>query len=754
MSILNTSSMRFIFYSKVTLLLFGLTFFSFNNVPEQDNSFNPTAGFIPSLAENAVISATSNSKDLANVKDGDPSTYWQSDAPLPQGFIQRKDLNYFYKKSSRFFSFEDGEKICDGDLNNSVFIKKKGDKAAIKIVFSKGKYLHSLATKLQIESDVEVVAVLNNGQKKRLDVYNSSKNYQLQSVDIQEVVKSIAFISNKDFSVFEIAALAQLPKESLVFDFLETKKVGKLILKNWSGGQAIKSTTVLVSNDKKNWEKVRTFRGEFAFPYAVNFPEEKQAQYLKLECEMTGKDWQKASIFELKIYDENGEFGAKPLAQKSPANLKEMLGVNGYWSWGTNNFSTLLKSNEGPQLYQSLSSHGRNYHDLTWDLKSPDQPIDFAKMKTAGTPAKEWLNWDREYKAWTDAGMDIQATIQFYRFKDKEWKTPYQSAYKYGHAYAKYFGATQGNGLICAIEVGNEPWQYNAKTYQDILYGMAKGAKMADPNLEVFPCALQAADPDAETNGGFKNYIGARIPKGVMPYLDGINIHAYSYILDERGQRKSTYPEHQNSTFWEVLNAIEWRNINMPGKKIYLSEWGYDGEGGGEDCTHPECISEGAAANYSLRTLLIAARLGLHRATWYFYANTEEQSGLYTRSGLTSSKRHGFQKKEVFHALENLVQKYGELHFSEILQENSEGWIYRFKTTDEKKEFIIAWKPVDYRQRKLLSEYVLKGNKTVKSASFLQAPDFNFSQDELTSITNDKTILRFSAIPAIFELEN
>lgn len=748
--------MRFISnFTNISILLFGLIFFSFNNVPEKENSFNPTAGFIPSLIENADISATSNSKDLANIKDGDPSTYWQSDAPLPQGFIQRRELNYFYKKASKFFPFENGEKVCDGDLNTSIFIKKRGDKATLKIEFPKGEYLQSIATKLQIESDVEVFAILKNGQKKRLDICNVSKSYQLQSFDIQQVIRGFELVSKADFSVFEIAALTELPKESLVFDFLETKKIGKLILKNWSGGQAIKSTTVLVSNDKRNWEKVRTFRGEFVFPYAVNFPAEKEARYLKLECEMTDKDWQKASIFELKIYDKNGEFGLKPIAQKSPANLKEMLGVNGYWSWGTNTYSTLLKSGEGgPTLYQPLASHGRNYHDLTWDLKSPDQPIDFTKMKTAGTPAKDWLNWDREYKGWTDVGMDIQATIQFYRFKDKQWKTPYQSAYKYGQSYAKYFGATQGNGLICAIEVGNEPWQYDAKIYQDILYGMAKGVKMADPNLEVFPCALQAADPDAETHGIFKNYIGARIPKGVMPYLDGINIHAYSYILDKSGKRKSTYPEHQNSTFWEVLNAIEWRNINMPGKKIYLSEWGYDGEGGGEACTHSECVSEGAAANYSLRTLLIAARLGLHRATWYFYANTGEQSSLYTRSGLTSSQKKGFKKKEVFHVLENLVQKYGELYFSEVLQENSEGWVYGFKTKDEKREFVVAWKPVDYEQRRFRSEYILQGNKTVKSAEFLQEPDFNFLENELISVTNGKSILRFSAIPIIFELEN
>lgn len=735
------------------MLFLGLIFFSFHEVPRSELTYVPNAGFIPSLAKAAQINASSNQLDLPNIQDGDPATSWQSDAPLPNGFIDRKDLNFFLKKEAIFFKFSEGEKVCDGDLNNMVFIKKKGKLASLKINLPGAQYLHSISTKLQANQEVEVIAYLKNGEKKTLESIKVSENFQLKNVDIQGVVKGVEFISSEGFGVFEIGALAELPKEYLVFDFKEKKKIGKLILKNWSGGQAIQRTKILVSNDQQKWEEIRTFEGEFAYPFAVSFSEEKEAQFLKLEMELTGKDWQKASVFELKIYDQFGEFGARPIAHKSPASFKEMLGVNGYWSWGHNTFSSNLKAGEGPSLYQPVASHGRNYHDLTWDLTDPNQAINFSKMATKGTPAKEWMNWDKEYQAWSNAGLDVQSTIQFYRFKDSQWKTPYQSAYNYGNAYAKHFGTKQGNGLVCTIEVGNEPWAYNAKTYRSILEGMAKGAKKADPTIEVFPCALQAADPEAETHGMFKNYIGARISKEVIPYLDGINVHAYSYILDESGQRRSTFPEHKNSTFWEILNAIEWRDKNMPRKKIYLTEWGYDGEGGGEGCTHPECVSEGAAANYSLRTLLIAARLGLHRATWYFYANSEENSSLFTRSGLTTSKRFGFKKKEVYHVLRNLIEKYGDLHFTEVLQENSSGWVYAFSSANGVKKYIIAWLPLDYEQRKLKGNYVLENDKAIKSADFLQKPDFNFDKKKLVSTSNGKTILQFSAIPIIYELE-
>ncbi|MBK9014986.1 MAG: hypothetical protein IPM82_13435 [Saprospiraceae bacterium] len=126
----------------------------------------------------------------------------------------------------------------------------------------------------------------------------------------------------------------------------------------------------------------------------------------------------------------------------------------------------------------------------------------------------------------------------------------------------------------------------------EILLGMAEGAEAGDPTVEVFPCALQAVDPLAEKHGQWKNYIGDRITPQSASLLDGINIHCYSYTSDKNGKRRAVQPEHPGSSFWEMLNAIRWRNQNMPGKKIYLSEWGWDSDGAGEDCTHDECVSE------------------------------------------------------------------------------------------------------------------------------------------------------------------
>ena len=71
-----------------------------------------------------------------------------------------------------------------------------------------------------------------------------------------------------------------------------------------------------------------------------------------------------------------------------------------------------------------------------------------------------------------------------------------------------------------------------------------------------------------------------------------------------------------------------------------MTEWGWDSPGGGQDCTKfPECTTEAAASAYAARGLLLHARLGVARSTWFFYGNLEEcDDHVFCRSGLTSSK--------------------------------------------------------------------------------------------------------------------
>ncbi len=660
-------------------------------------AWNADAGLIASYTINARLSATSNLSEVSNITDDDISTAWQSEAPLPEAFIRRPDQNIFLKKGAGFISSSsctDCEKMMDGDLATASSVRITG-KGGVTIDLGKNRSLFSVSIKCQVKAPVEVKFIDEKGKPHTLGTLQISDNFQLKRWEVPGGKAAfLALESTDDFNVFEIAALAELPRESVTIDFGKSLPVGTIYTRHWAGENAAQQTKIYLSRDGQNWKEAATLEPGALHVFITNISPEKEARYLKIEHTLQARDWNKVYLWEVKAYDRNGHYGPRPVTVPGHTKIRNLLGVNGYWSWGTDQYSDLLAPEGGPYRYRPVASHARNYHDMTWDVNAPGQSVDFKKMAEGkGTPAKKWLNWDREYKAWTHAGLNVQASLQFFRFKPEAWKNPRAAAYNYAFAYTRHFGSKYGNGYICTIEAGNEPWAYPADVYREILQGMAEGAAEGDPDVEVFPCALQAADPSAETHGPFKNYMGARIAPAAAPLLDGINIHAYSYVINSKGKRQAVHPEHPNSTFWEILNAIRWRNHNMPGKKIYLSEWGWDGSGGGEECTHDECVSEQAAAAYAVRGALIAARLGIERATWYFYANEKTGSSLYTRSGLTGSAETGFKKKQVFNALESLMKNLGDGIFYSVVREDETAWMYLFADENGKVSHLAAWLP-------------------------------------------------------------
>ena len=678
------------------LLLAATQSFKVEKEAFPQKKFNPNAGLVPSLTNHASIVASSNQADVSKILDGDISTAWQSGAPLPEGFIKNKHQNALLGKMPSIPSgyIKKAIRFTDADLNTSGVVEKQGGQAKVIFPFYKNN-LSSVSLKCQTPSQVIVLAELASGGIREVGKYFSKSNFQLLRFEKPlQKIKALHLTSNDRFELFEIAVLESPPKESIVFQWDTPQKIGTVKAKCWAGADMASATHIYLSQNGKNWEQVAEASPEATHELLIGFPEQ-TASFLKLEHILLPKDWNKAFFWEVKIYDKNGHFGEMPVANPAAVSIGEMLGVNGYWSWGTDKCSYMLGENEGPRRFKNLASHARNYHDLTWDINAPDEPIDFGEMKEKGTPAKDWVNWDLEYQNWREAGLDVQASFQFYRFKPDDWKTPEKSAYQYANAFVKHFGPKNGNGLICSVEAGNEPWEYPADIYQKILKGMTEGAKTADPYMEVFPCALQAADPEMEKTDIFKNYIGARVNEEMAAKLDGVNTHVYSYVTGSNGKRRAVHPEHPLSSFWEINNLVRWRDHNMPGKKMYLSEWGWDCGGGGEVCTHAECVSERAAAAYAVRGLLIAARLGMERATWYFYANEKVPSSLYARSGLVSSVKAGFQKKMPFNSLQALVTSAGGSYFQNVIREDETAWLYLMVDKMGKPTHLIGWLPIE-----------------------------------------------------------
>lgn len=662
--------------------------------------WNPNAGVISAHTEGATVSVSSNNANTNNILDLNDNTAWQSGAPLPGGYISRPDLNIFLGRGSVICSGSGSSvnytNVTDANTNTQTPIPAVNNSSFLQMTVENPSTLVCLNTKLTMLSGVTVAihAFTSPTDSVQIGTFTNANNYATLRFNFpqNQVITHIKMRSTGgSFGVFEAACLAAPPKEFVIVNFGSVKSVGYIETRMWTGSNAATSTALYYSVDSINWIFIKTLNPNALQRVCVTLPSVVQAKYIKLEHTLNTNDYTKVYVWEIAAWGENGWMGTKPAPVQSPQTLGNMLGVNGIWGWGTNAYSSATDNGTGPWLFNKVATQGRNYHNLGWDVTDPDNTPNYATMAAGGgTQAQNWLNWNTEYVGWKNAGLNTGVSIQFTAddFPPSVWNTPYQSAYNYGAAFAQHFGPIIGNNNVKTLEVGNEPWDYDSIFYRNVLRGMAQGAKTANPNIEVFPCALQSAFPQAE-NSGYKNFTGARITAQEAPFLDGLNSHLYCFKNDDNGVRRSIHPEAPYSSFWTVLADIRFRNTNMPNKKIYVTEYGWDSDGGGDGCTHSECVTEKAQAVYGVRGAMLLARLGIDRFHWYFYDNTSTGT-LFARSGMFSTSK---QKKRSYTAFQALKTLLGDRYFLGIEREDTAAYIYKFGDADGTVSHYVAWRP-------------------------------------------------------------
>ncbi len=716
------------------------------------SQWNPDAGVIPSYTWNATVTASSGSNG-ANVLDRDEQTNWQSGAPLPNGFMGNAAQNILKDFCALGFckhsAIKNAANATDANLSSSAIISGTGNAWFMLAPVMTGA-LHSVSVKCLVSAPLKIYAHFSNGDSALVATLTAEDNYKWKRFEIDvKNVSAILLSSTAEYTLFEIAATAKPLAESVILDFGQTKRVGWVETRHWAGGKAL-ATTLYASTDKEKWIHFADLNPDALLKVTTRLQAPVDARYLKIEHTLKEVDYAKVFVWEINAWDEYGPFGKMPAAKKANSTVAEIMGINGIWGWGYDKYSDNMQAGEGQKKFNAIATHARNFHDLHWDVKDPDDIANYADMATKGTAALTWLNWDREYKAWKDAGLQVDVTIKYSNksLPQAVWDNPYKAAYNYAYTFARHFGPTHGNGLVDVFEAGNEPWDYPAAFYIEIHRGMLEGAKAGDPALTVLPCALQAAFPSEETKGG-GNYAGARITSEMAKSIDAFNAHHYSYASDENAKRKGIYPEHPESSARAILNDIRFCEANLPGKKIYVTEWGWDSDGAGEACTHSECVTEMEQAIYGIRGAMFFMRLGVDRLTWYFFANGK--GGLYSRSGLLSSVKTGFKEKQSFYAFQKLIEVLGDKYFISVIQENEQAWVYQFGDTQGNPTHLIAWRPVagsDTKSAEInlnigyAAESVeqLSGNSSVKQ----QLPVYNKATQTLT--------MQVSAVPAVIKL--
>lgn len=197
--------------------------------------------------------------------------------------------------------------------------------------------------------------------------------------------------------------------------------------------------------------------------------------------------------------------------------------------------------------------------------------------------------------------------------------------------------------MVDVLEVGNEPWGIvNSGTYRAIIEGAIEGLDeyYGSQNwpFRFVPGAFQAAEhklPDNDPTppvswmkDSWRDYMGDRIPCDLKHRFDGVNVHPYSF--DHNGFTLSAYPEKtgtpgvdDGSELQRIKNAVMWKEVNMPGTETYITEYGWDSR----------VVGETAQSRYLMRSTLMFARYGIHRAA--FYEGLDSDDGVTTAPGKT-----------------------------------------------------------------------------------------------------------------------
>lgn len=347
--------------------------------------------------------------------------------------------------------------------------------------------------------------------------------------------------------------------------------------------------------------------------------------------------------------------------------MRDFIGLNGH----TVQFK--------PDLYQPIGRLVRDYHPVAWDLggeTSHPAPFPFAKNK---------VDWSRVYGSWRDKGWTTNACLMFESIPIGDWKDLEKDARDYGAAFAREFGPAGKRALVESVEIGNEPGKWSDADYTRVFKAMAAGIRSADPKMRIATCNLTTGP-----SGDYEKSVSCIA--GNPDLVDVLTIHSYAQLTGWPTWKRS-HPEDPALPRYlkDISDLCEWRDKHMPGKPVWITEFGYDSttrpqERSG-DFAKWEGVTDTRQAQWLVRSLLVFSAMPVERAYIYFF-NDEDKASLHASSGLT---RH-FKPKPSFHAVAHARRVLGDFRFSRIAA-NEPGKLRVHEYRGGNQRIWAAWSP-------------------------------------------------------------
>ncbi|MBC8127457.1 MAG: hypothetical protein H8M99_09995 [Gloeobacteraceae cyanobacterium ES-bin-144] len=345
--------------------------------------------------------------------------------------------------------------------------------------------------------------------------------------------------------------------------------------------------------------------------------------------------------------------------------MRDFIGLNGH----TVQFK--------PDLYQPVCRLVRDYHPVEWDLQKETSILPtfpFAKNK---------VDWDKVYGTWKNHGWTTDACLMFETIPQTNWKDLERDIAAYGNAFAREFGPSGKRKLVESVEIGNEPGKWSDDEYSRVFRYMATAIRAGDPKMKIATCNL--------TTGKSGDYEKSVACISKQPDLvDVLTLHSYAQLTGWPTWKRS-FPEDPALPKYlkDIADLCAWRENHMPGKPVWITEFGYDcttrAEEKSGDFSKMEFVSDEQQAQWIVRSLLVFSSMPVDRAYIYFF-NDEDQPSLHAGSGLT---RH-FKPKPSYHAVSHLYKTLGDYRFQRIVT-NETGKLRVHEYQNASNPQLLAW---------------------------------------------------------------
>ena len=342
---------------------------------------------------------------------------------------------------------------------------------------------------------------------------------------------------------------------------------------------------------------------------------------------------------------------------------------------GLNVHTVLFK----PDLYRPVTSVVRDYHSIGWDLgDSPNNAATFPMTR-------DGVNWLDLYGTWKEKGYRIDVTVQFDGLAPETW-TP-TNEFAYGEAFARYFGPSGPLPMVDSVEIGNEPAEFNEIQYRSMFENMARGVRKADPKLKIVTCAAALGKQDKYSKD-------VACLSGLESLIDVVNVHTYPFVEGYPTWLRS-YPEDPKINYLkQAEQMIQWRNAHVPGRPVWVTEFGYD------STTKPNKKtgdfvkwvgnSDEQQAQYIVRSYLVFSEMDIDKAYLYFF-NDSDDPQLHGSSGLTRD----YKPKPSFYAVAHLQKTLGDFRFDRaLLRDQGAVYAFQFRSVKNTNRYIwVVWSP-------------------------------------------------------------